>query len=219
MNTVRQFLTMPVQLRKLHKKWAKHPQMWRSGPTKLPPPKKRGEGDPLWWLCSCLIAGQKVQELPRSLYHGPTTPTSDMFFKHKEKAKTEELIQVGLTGWGTGGWIELRFDHLIFRSNFDKESVAVTECATWIYDTIFSKGYAFMMPKEFVVKPPNIWDLDKDVVKHAPDAYFLIGRPAPLCIACASPATGTCAQCKQAVYCGKTCQVEHWKTHVSKCAY
>lgn len=37
------------------------------------------------------------------------------------------------------------------------------------------------------------------------------------CIGCGIRAVGACAQCKSAVYCGKTCQIIHWSVHSRTC--
>ena len=38
-----------------------------------------------------------------------------------------------------------------------------------------------------------------------------------LCICCKAPSKACCSQCGEARYCGRVCQVTHWKTHQRKC--
>lgn len=39
----------------------------------------------------------------------------------------------------------------------------------------------------------------------------------PVCLTCNRTATKCCALCKTAAYCGKECQVAHWKEHAPEC--
>ena len=57
----------------------------------------------------------------------------------------------------------------------------------------------------------------KAELKRLPDLVTLPRLEDPACAVCGKDSGIRCSRCKQEYYCGRDCQVKHWKEHKKFC--
>jgi len=218
----------------LHSRWSLSRRKWEGIETTLPPYWAKQGGNPLWWLCSCLVAEQVIRSEPYLYVFDLRERIYDtmLFFKRGESSvqiRFDRNSRVGErpNAAGLHGTYIVRFGEKVpyTYETSDSASKAVLGCANWIYDNIFADGYGFMLPKTNIYvrakDDGHTMGGTRDPVDEPADSHsLLIGAPVtqwaeqPSCIACSLPigklAAGHCPCSPDRIYCGASCQAKDW---------
>jgi hypothetical protein len=215
----------------LHSRWSLSRRKWEGIETTLPPYWIKQGGNPLWWLCSCLIAEQVIRSKPFLYFLEFDKRFFDtmLFFKRENGYPIQIRFFQPLGGrdvfveyehWST---YMVRFGESV-PYTFKKTDSAMKlrlGCANWIYDNIFVNGYGFMLPKTNIYVTIKDDGHTRDPVDEPAESHsLLIGAPVtqwagqPSCIACSLPlgelAAGHCPCSPDRIYCGASCQTKDW---------